>query len=89
MLSWAVTMSNSVFLFQIFLIIMCKNIGFILEVNGNEWLFAPHTRRAMVETRPGKFLVDLFSTIDYACVEHKTSESHMLDVNNFEIFYPS
>ena len=48
--------------------------------------FAPHTRRAMVETRPGKFLVDLFSTIDYACVEHKTSQSHVLDVINLHYF---
>ena len=49
---------------------------------------APHTRRAMVETRPGKFLVDLLSTIDYACVEHKTSESHVLHVNNLQYFIP-
>ena len=50
--------------------------------------FAPHIRRAMVETRPGKFLVDLFSTIDYACVEHKTSQLHVLDVNNLQYFIP-
>jgi hypothetical protein len=56
-----------------------------MEMNG---CFAPHTRRAMVETRPGKFLVDLFSTIDYACVEHKTSESPVLDVNNLQYFIP-
>ena len=46
----------------------------------------PTCAEPWLRTRPGKLLVDLLSAIDYACVEHKTSQSHVLDVINLHYF---
>ena len=86
MLGWVVAIVL-IFLFQIFLIMMCKMCVIIFRLECWWRAVLLHTHAELwLRIMPGKLHVDMFSAIDYACVEHKTLSITMLDVIDLHHF---